>query len=192
MERIFTILILSIVLFLYSCRQNSDEPFNLDFERVKVGQTLPDRWTRWGDNDYTLAIDAAVKQHGNYSVMITSASGMPKNRSAGFITPIPVRVKSGEIILEGYIRTEAITNGFAGLVLQTDQADKILDYRDMHEQHLDGNNNWKKYSVSAPCRPGITEIYVGGTLSGSGKAWFDSFNVLINDVSIGNSVPENN
>jgi len=192
MERIFTILFLSIVLFLYSCRQNSGVPFNLDFERVKAGQTLPDRWTRWGDNDYRLATDAEVKEHGKYSVMITSAIVMPKNRSAGLITAIPVRVKSGEIRLEGYIKTEAISNGFAGLVLQTDQVDKILDYRDMHEQHLDGTNDWKKYSVTAPCHPGITEIYVGGTLSGTGKAWFDSFIVLINDVSIGNSVPGNN
>ena len=135
MEKNFTIAAVLFLIHLYSCQKNPYQPFNLDFEKISAGQSMPVGWIRWGDETYSVKTDSEIKLNGKYSIRIASGFETVKGRSAGMIMSIPVNFKLGEISLQGYIKTEDVKNGFAGLVLQTVQNNKILDYRDMPNDH---------------------------------------------------------
>ena len=160
--------------------QDQKTSFNLGFEENDNPKTLANDWIQWGD--FNLTSDSEVVQSGKYSGLIESL------KTGGTFGSIAYRIPSNylgkEITLEGYMKIENIEEGFAGLLLRLDGKSGSMGFDNMQGQGIHGSHDWKKYSITLPYPEKVETIYVGGILTGSGRAWFDNFEVKVDGKSI--------
>lgn len=174
----------SLLFILFSVFTLSSQPesrtFNLDFEENDNPKTIANDWIKWGD--FNMTSDASIVQSGKYSGIIEALE--PKGSFGSIAYRIPSNYAGEEIVLEGYMKTEDVADGHAGLLMRLDGASGSLGFDNMQDQDITGSHDWKKYTISLPYSVDVNKIFVGGILTGSGKAWFDNFVVTIDGKTI--------
>ena len=117
--RMSLLFIYSLLFFVTACNaQDSSKIFNLDFEQNLNKSELPDGWIKWGNTDYSIQIDTSIKYSGKYSVLI---SLKPESAGKSFNSvayQLPANYNASSITLTGYIKTENVSEGYAGLLLE--------------------------------------------------------------------------
>lgn len=165
-----------------SIAQTSPE-FNLDFEKVQNG--TPDFWYNPEVKGYTMGADSIVKRSGKYSAMIASTDNDPDYTAWSFI--LPHNYKGKQITFSGYIKTENVENGYAGLWMRIDPG---IAFDNMRQKELKGTTDWTKYEITLNMDPKRTEkIVIGGLLAGSGKIWLDDLTVTVDGKDVQNMKP---
>ncbi len=51
-----------------------------------------------------------------------------------------------------------------------------------------GTNNWKQQVAELRITPDVQYIAFGAQMTGKGKAWFDDFEIMLDDVPLGNTL----
>ena len=98
-------------------------------------------------------------QNGKYAASIEFKEGKPTFKAWSF--KIPNNYAGKEITLTGYIRTENVTDGYAGLWMRIDPS---LGFDNMSKNGVKGTTNWTKYAITLKLSPQRTEqIIIGGT-----------------------------
>lgn len=125
----------------------------------------------------------------DYSSSLSSAiDGIRKTASGGpafgiATATLPVKDAAGKRIrLSGYIKTDGVTNGFAGLWLRVDGASGLLAFDNMHDRGVTGTTDWKRYVIELPVAADAKNINFGAIFPGSGTAWFDGLSVEVDGV----------
>jgi len=148
--------------------QNTVSELNLDFEIVEYG--IPKGWIIPPTQEVSL--DAVNVKSGKFSVVINCMEDsvfMP----IGFVLQ---NIYEGEkVTLTGYIKTESVIDGCAGLSINSFPTDDIIG--------VTGTTDWKKYELTVDFRQ-TNFILIGGFLKGKGKVWFDDFNLYIDGENI--------
>lgn len=177
MKHLIVLLLTSLSL---NCKSQPANKFNLDFESNTPGRALPDGWMKWGA--YSLDKDTAITHSGKYAAMITSDGRSDEFGSIAYL--IPANYEGSFIQLEGYMKTQEVANGFAGLLLRVDGDGTSLVFDNMESQNVKGTRDWEKYTIKLPFPEGAEQIYVAGILVGKGKAWFDDFVLTIDGKNL--------
>lgn len=165
------------------CSQSSqdrteDKNLNLDFEQNE--SDFPLEWIAFGAQDGKVYIDSVYTTSGKYSVAIENTGSEPVFKAIGFKLPNNYAGKS--IRLSGFIRTENVRDGYAGLWMRI-EPEVAAD--DMRNRGITGTTDWKNYVITLPLSPKQTErIAIGGYLTGKGKMWLDNFQVTIDGKNI--------
>jgi len=174
--------IIFIFLFVISCAQtqNTSSNLNLDFENVKNG--MPVGWDIYPkrNKNYTVSLDSVHVKSGRYSIAIEFTGDSVYFKPIFLALPDVYEGKS--ITLSGYIKTENVTDGFAGLWMRIDPQ---IAFDNMQNRGVTGTTDWKKYEVTLPMNPTQTkQIYIGGMLVGKGKMWLDDLHITIDGKDI--------
>ncbi len=165
-----------------SSAQKADPVLNLGFEDMKADSDLPNGWFQWGMPEYELQVDSIVKNSGNQAMLITPKK-IPSEQSFGCAAfKIPSVYDGKEITLEGYMKLENVDDGVAGLLIRVDGHNGPVGFDNMMDQNIHGTIDWKKYSTTVPFSSDAKNIFIGGIASGSGKVWFDDFQVYIDGM----------
>ena len=168
-------LILTLLVLFFGTLIGYSQPsaLNLDFEETE--NDFPKKWQSFGSADYTIDIDSSQAQNGKLSAVIESHGNKSDFKALAIYLP---HNYDGKIIrLSGYIKTENITNGYAGLWLRIDPQ---LGFDNMNKRGIKGTTDWTKYEISLPLTPEKTnKIVLGGLLVGKGKMWLDNLHVSI-------------
>ncbi len=181
MKNNYLSLLLCFLFFSLVCTgQEKPILFNLDFESTTAKKDLPDSWGQWGS--YQLKVDKDVVYSGKQAVLIDA--GEKGGAFGSVVHKIAPNYKGEKITLEGYMKTEGVADGFAGLLLRIDGESGPLEFDNMQNEGISGDNDWKKYSITLPFPEEATNIFVAGILVGNGKAWYDDFSVFIDGVKI--------
>ncbi len=181
---IFLFFILSI-----GCHQTdkSSTNLNLNFEDIENG--LPRNWSIDHQHpDYSVSLDSVNAKSGKYAIAMEFTGEITDYN--GFILKLPYNYDGEKITLSGYIKTENVTNGFAGLWLMTDHDTFLKPYiiSFMEQNGTTGTTDWRKYEITLDMYPAEdNEITVGGLLSGKGKMWLDDLKVTIDGKDIKNA-----
>jgi hypothetical protein len=77
----------------------------------------------------------------------------------------------------GYIRTEGVTQGYAGLWWRVDGEKGILAFNNMQDLAPRGTTDWTRYEISLVVPAGARNIAFGVLHPGDGTAWFDGLQV---------------
>lgn len=171
-------LVFMLASFILSCQGQSDQKFNLGFEKQPNANALSEGWIKWGT--YLLSIDS-LGYSGQLSGKITST---PDGQFGSIAYRIPANYTGNSITLEGYMKIKNVENGFAGLLLRVDGEGNVLAFSNMQDQNISGTNDWHKYSITLPYSEQARNIFVGGILTGKGEAWFDNFKVSIDGKNV--------
>lgn len=153
---------------------------NLDFETTE--NNSPALWKLMGNNSAKVFSDFNEKQQGKASAVIES-EGTEGFRAIMYT--LPNNYAGRKITLSGYLKTENVTDGFAGLWMRIDPE---VAFNNMQNVGLKGTNGWKKYEVTLNMSPENTQqIVIGALLSGKGKIWVDDLKVSIDGKDIENA-----
>lgn len=153
---------------------------NLDFETSE--NNSPTLWKLMGNNSAKVFSDFNEKQQGKASAVIES-EGTEGFRAIMYT--LPNNYVGRKITLSGYLKTENVTDGFAGLWMRIDPE---VAFNNMQNVGLKGTNDWKKYEVTLNMSPENTQqIVIGALLSGKGKIWVDDLKVSIDGKDIENA-----
>ncbi|WP_415329043.1 S41 family peptidase [Chryseobacterium sp. MMS23-Vi53] len=176
MKKLFTTIPL-LVLGMTSFAQNKIE--NLNFESVE--NNLPKIWKIVGDGSATVFADTKEKQEGQNSILIDA----DKSGFKALMYILPENYAGKKITLSGYIKTENVSDGFAGLWMRIDPE---VAFDNMNKTALVGTTPWKKYEITLDMAPESTQkIVIGALLTGKGKMWVDNLKVSIDGKDIENA-----
>lgn len=160
---------------------------NLDMEVKDVSTGLPKGW--FGSSatrTHQLKIDSSSKLSGEYALALSNTN----NNSTAYATYAIKANHSAKVLkLTGSIRTENVTEGYAGLFIHI-KADKTfknnwLQQVNMEGTGLSGTTSWSTFSIEAPYDETMADsIYVGAELFGSGTVWLDNFSIELDGVDI--------
>ena len=107
-------------------------------------------------------------------------AGAPRQetRAAGARGLFPASVAAGHRVrFSGWIRTENVHDGSAGLWLRGDATRKNVVFGSTRD--LSGTTPWTSYDFTLDVPDSVSNIVIGCILEGSGTAWFDSLAVEI-------------
>jgi len=180
MKNIFTLLILFIAI---TCNAQATKP-NFDFETVKNDK--PVGWKVFGNENYKTSVDSKISQKGKNSVVIEYNGDTPNFKAWGY--RIPAIYQGKKIKLTGYLKTENVTNGFAGLWMRIDPS---VAFDNMNNRGVTGTTNWKKYEIELDLTPSSAKkIVIGGLLTGKGKMWIDNLQLTIDGNTLEKTPPK--
>jgi C-terminal processing protease CtpA/Prc len=177
-KSILTFLILLIANATFCQIKETPSNLNFDFEFTEKGS--PSGWNNFGGSNYNLAIDSINIKSGKYSASIEFKEGNPDFKAWAFT--IPDNYAGKKITLTGYIKTENVTDGYAGLWMRIDPS---IAFDNMNKNGVKGTTDWTKYEITLEMNPEKTkQIVIGGLLFGKGKMWLDNFSVSIDGKDI--------
>lgn len=174
MKKFLTLII--CILFLSSITKSQtkiSQQLNLDFEQKKNG--YPAEWKSFGSQEYKIYLDSTISESGKFSAVIENTDSIKKFRALAI--ELPDNYKGQIIQLSGFIKTENVTDGYAGLWMRIDPK---VAFDNMYKTGIKGSTDWKKYTITLRLDPEITDkITIGGLLVGKGKMWLDNLQVSI-------------
>lgn len=162
-----------------ACSQSkATQTLNLDFEQHKNG--FPTHWTVFGGEGYKVYVDSMLKKSGRFSAVIENAANKKDYRALSINLPANYEGKS--ISLSGFIKTENVTEGYAGLWIRIDPE---IGVDNMSDRGITGTTDWAYFEVTLPLKTKETEkIVVGALLVGKGKMWVDGLKISIDGMEL--------
>ncbi len=166
--------------------QNLNKPsFNLDFEKNIINAAMPDEWIKWGSTDFNVHKDSIHAYKGKFSTVIYRKSDAFAQSFGSVAYRLPANYQGKTIRLEGYMKIEEVADGFAGILMRIDGQDgSVVEFKSLEDKAIMGTHDWKKYTITLPFHEDAKSVYITGILKGQGKAWFDNFEVFIDDKNI--------
>lgn len=178
--RILTTIITSIFLVCSLMAQQTDTKpdFNFDFEIIENGK--PKAWQIYGKGDYKAYVDTTIVKSGKKAAVIEFDGKEAEFQAWAYNFPAQYQGKT--IRLTGYIKTEDVKGGHAGIWMRIDPQ---VAFDNMASRGITGTTNWTKYEIELNLKPNeANNIVVGGILVGKGKIWIDQLEVSIDGIPI--------
>jgi erythromycin esterase len=145
---------------------------NLDFETATRGQ--PWSWT-YGGGTYQFGLDSLTANSGAQSFRVRYVSGQFGSSFAQYL-PLET-VRGRHLHVTGYMKTDSITQGNAGLWLRVDGGSSTISIDNAPRGVTNGTTDWTPYVIDRDVDPQATGVIVGGFQFGNGTAWFDTFTI---------------
>lgn len=146
----------------------------LSFEGEHSG-SLPREWS--GGPAGTVGRDGEIRHGGRWAARL-ARSGNSEGKFSTLTKKLPLDFRGQHVELRGFLRL-ADVQGFVGLWLRVDGERGSLAFDNMQRRGLHGTRDWAEYSVLLPLPPGGRTLFFGVLLSGTGQAWADDLQLLI-------------
>ncbi|MEQ1913381.1 MAG: erythromycin esterase family protein, partial [Vicinamibacterales bacterium] len=113
------------------------------------------------------------------STLASNTSSPAAGGSFGVATgTFPIAEAAGKkVTYSGYIKTEGVTRGSAGLWWRVDGASGVLAFDNMQSRGATGTSDWKRYVIELPVDASVKNINFGMLMPGDGAAWFDALTI---------------
>jgi C-terminal processing protease CtpA/Prc len=176
-------LLIGLLFLLIGISCNSQEGLNLDFERIENGK--PEGWEIFGNGAHKLSIDTVNVYSGKSSAVIEQQGDGANFKAWSY--SIPAKYAGNKIKLTGYLKTQDVSEGWAGLWLRIDPS---VGFDNMQNRGIKGTNDWKKYEIELDLKPDqARKIVFGGLLVGKGKMWLDDLDITIDGAPLEETKP---
>ncbi len=164
-----------LAMFAVSAIAGIDPYLNLDFEDGVPGGS-PANWYA-GGKGYSGEISTDHPHSGEQCLQLTRVDPATTGFGVG-TSSFPVSIAAGhKVTYSGWIRTEGVTSGFAGLWWRVDGPDGTLAFDNMRDRGITGDTGWTRCVVELEVDTTATHINFGCLLPGDGTAWFDDLQV---------------
>lgn len=119
-----------------------------------------------------------ASQVGNIYTQYQLQEGLPQDFGVATGT-FPVSAAAGKTLkYTGFIKTQGVTTGYAGLWWRCDGPNGVLAFG--NTTTATGTRNWQQYELDLNVPANTTNINFGVLLDGVGTAWFDTLAVTLN------------
>jgi len=181
--------IISTCLFLFFsatifAQPTPNQTLNLSFDNTDSAGRINGCSFQWDKNGYFTYKDDSIKRDGTNSIRIQNETTETEGKFAPVTFSLLANFSAKKITLKGFIKTENVNNGYAGLWLRADAGNNMADFGNLGAAAPKGSTDWKNYSVTVKMDKDVTKLVFGGLLAGGGKAWFDKFELFADDKPI--------
>lgn len=185
---------MAIFYSLFSCKSHinkNPQRYNLNIESLdEKGKPL---FWKNGLNEhlalgYPYSVDSVVKHDGKYALKLQFIAKTPSEGIVQLV--IPSNFTGTKIKLSGYVKTENVSEGHAGLYMKLNGENGLMGRDLMGNRGLTGNNDWKKLSISLPFSKEVELITIGMILQGKGTCWLDDLSINIDGDDISEATPK--
>jgi erythromycin esterase len=175
----------ALLIFITAFDLNAQVYLNLDFENHSPDGKAKG-WYQGGEG-YNVFVDTTIYYSGKSSLCIQRIS---KGTFGVATSAFPVLDGKGKSLkFTGYIKTDSITEGYAGLWWRVDGKHSVLNFDNMSDRGAKGTSDWQKYSIEFNIDQNATNINFGVLLPGNGKAWFDNLQIEL-DGKVYEQIPK--
>ena len=161
--------------------------YNGNFELLNQNH-LPTGWDlqfKSGNaSGYNVQLDSVIKKDGKYSLSITPDKNSDSRNFGACHYKIPQMFIGKHVTLKGFMKTENVEKGYAGLWIRVDGGGKTIVINNMKEDNIHGTNDWKEYSALVYLTDDAQSISFGGLLTGEGKMWLDDLKLFIDKTPL--------
>lgn len=157
----------------------------LSFQSSSKGN-IPQGWN--GNPTGTISLDSKVLHNGKSTVRIERNANSPLQFS-NLRSCVQADFAGKTIELRGYVRTENVNGGFAGLWLREDGNQGMLAIDNMQRRDLHGTTGWSEYAVTLPVEPLARRFVFGALLAGNGTVWVSNLQLLVDGKPIEEAPP---
>jgi len=166
---------------------------NLGFEQIDPkGQILS--WTPGNTKQqYITRLDTLNYHSGKCSFLIESIPNAGPELGVGGAENIifsPLLKSTKTVKISGYIKTENITDGFAGMAIRLNGDISTIAQADSGNGSKTGTNDWSLIEVELPLTPEVVSVSFAIQNAGRGRAWFDDIQISVDDKVIASSTYE--
>jgi hypothetical protein len=148
---------------------------NLDFEISRPNNT-PEYWSSYSQS-YDIQLDDKIFYKGKKSLKLKYISDKFDGLSRIYL---PYYMFTGKALkITGFIKTENVTNGYAGFRINTFDINVNNVELNMKENGVRGTTDWKEYSIETLVGDSVRSVSIGVELTGEGTAWFDGLQMYI-------------
>ena len=132
----------------------------------------------WGGGPAgTIFVDDEVVHGGRWSARIERRLESLSNFST-ITQSLPIDFSGTTIELRGFLRTKDVSD-FVGLWMREDGDSPSLAFDNMQSRQLKRTTPWTEYSIKLPVHPEAKQLFFGVLLAGTGKAWADDLQLLV-------------
>lgn len=165
--------LLFIILLPFSSILFAQIPVNLDFEETAGND--PVQWEYFGEvGEYEVA-GSDLAHGGKRSATIKHVAGEDGFRA--WSNRVAVRITGKKVKLTGWLKTENVSDGFAGLWMRIDPQ---AGFDNMEDKALTGTRDWTKFEIELDLEDEKAEFIVfGGLLVGKGQIWIDDLELTV-------------
>jgi hypothetical protein len=152
---------------------------------------LPAGWIKAGGspNDYEMGVDTSTRHGGRASAFVKFTAKEVHTFGTLMQTSGPGEYLGKRVRLSGYVKSEKIDNGWAGLWLRVDgPSTQPLAFDNMQGRPLKGTTDWKRVEIVLDVPSNAVNLAFGVLLAGDGEVWMDDlkFEVVSRDVPVTN------
>lgn len=184
-------ILLTALLFIPTCSVFAQQPLadlknlNMGFEETDLQNGKPRYWSSPIQGP-DFGTDTLIRHSGKRSAYLQfNGNKDPKYRGTNLNIYLPANFAGKSIRLSGYVKTEGITDGFAGLFLRLDaENNRVLLFDSMYKKNLHGTHDWEAYSIELPLLDDVKGLLAGVVLTGKGKVWVDDLKLTIDGKDI--------
>lgn len=130
----------------------------------------------------TVTLDSQVAHSGKGAARVERRRDSPQQFST-LTQVLPMDFQGERLELRGFIRTEDVGN-FVGLWMREDGETPNLAFDNMQKRGVKGTTDWTEYSITLPVHPDGRRLYFGFLMVGTGKAWVDDLQLLVDGKPI--------
>ncbi len=180
MRNFFVLFLILACLMVNSCSQKNETALNnkylnLGFEDFTPNGT-PKFWMAGGQG-YKGVVDKEVVFEGEASLRLEKTGTVQGFGVATSMFPLD-EARGKRVRFSGYIKTEEVADGYAGLWWRVDgPGRKMLAFDNMAGRGVTGTTDWQEYVIELDVAVEVININFGAILPGSGKAWFDELRI---------------
>jgi hypothetical protein len=98
----------------------------------------------------------------------------------------PTGFRGRRIRLSGYVKTENVRTGWAGLWLRIDGSyeGEMLGFDNMEKRPIKGTTDWTEYAIVLDVPARATGLSFGLVLEGDGEVWMDDLKFVVVQASV--------
>ena len=191
--RHFLVLTSSLAVAGWPCVTGAQNPPNVpipvpngSFETPALPDVVLQTPASWyvGGQGYRLSLDTLQPHDGRFSLRSERTDTTPHDRRAGRFgvgtqATLPSLSLGRSLRLTGWIRTENVDSGYAGLWMRVDGPSGFLAFDNMNQRGVRGTTPWTRHVIVLPVDSAATRIVFGILHPGTGAAWFDSLTLEV-------------
>ena len=155
----------------------------LGFENGTAG-TFPTGWS--GSSNATILTDCQVAHSGNCSARIQRTSSSSGDFSYLQVS-LPISFTGQTLTWSGWVKTQDV-NGYAAIYFgEYDSYGNNLGFATTQFLPVEGTTDWTQYTLTLPLNGQATTLHIGALLGGTGTAWVDDLQLLVDCQPVANA-----
>lgn len=181
MKKIFCIYALALLcLMVISCCGRTSAPttslLNLDLSEL-LYDSMP---AKWNINDSRYYSTRLVRADGYNYFEITGTNPGDQPTFGLIFQAVSGLLNGKHVVFSGEIKTEDVTQGYAGLWLRVDgPKGEMLGLENMHDRGISGTTDWQEVSIEMDIDTSAYHVIIGGIFPGKGVASFRNFRLTV-------------
>jgi hypothetical protein len=150
---------------------------------------LPVGWFAAGSHpaEYQMGVDTTVRHNGKASGSIRANTSKSHGFGTLMQTAVPGDYAGKRLRLSGYVRSEKVQSGWAGLWLRIDgPMQAVLGFDNMQSRPIKGTQDWTRCEIVLDVPTTAVALAYGLLLDGDGVVWLDDlkFEVVPSTVPV--------